>query len=362
MEGIDKHGIGFTIGKNEYGRYVLYRIEVGLRKGRGTWNATGLAGKPIREALITVRDYVKANLKLVEPEIEEYAINNYNVHVQVVDLMKTHEGSQTGLGFFISVLSAFTKILLLPKTIIVGEMTISGGIIPIQNVAEIILIAKESKAKRLLLPEISKPLLSTVPPDILEDIDIKFFSDPIETWNLAKSDIQVEDSEGVAEVIPEVDSPIEETIEETIHTGILTEPENKNIVVDGNNVAYYGEKDRIAISKKLVILYQWLKNTYGFNVKIFVSSALKYFSEDFEVLVDLFLRDIVQETPAGSSDDYHIINYAIQTDSLILSNDQFKDWKVKYPQLNDEINNRRVTYLWDPRQKRFFIGEFPNTN
>ncbi|MHA1228666.1 MAG: protease Lon-related BREX system protein BrxL [Candidatus Hodarchaeales archaeon] len=359
LEGIGKCGIGFTIGKNEYGRYVLYRVEVGLRKGRGTWNATGLAGKPIREALITVRDFVKANLKLVKPEIEEYDINNYNVHVQVVDLMKTHEGSQTGMGFFISVLSAFTRIPLLPKTIIVGEMTISGSILPIQNLAEIILIAKESKAKRLLLPKISKSLLSVVPSDILEDIEILFYSDPIEAWNLSKGDVkevEPEKSDDTEELPQEVELS-ENKIELHGQNRILQEPEKKNIVVDGNNVAYYGERDRTAVAKKLVILYQWLKNVYGFDIKIFVSSALKYFAEDFDVLNELIQRDIVQETPAGSSDDYFIINYAIQTDSLILSNDRFKDWKEKYPGLADEIEKRRVTYLWDHRQKRFFLGE-----
>jgi len=181
-----------------------------------------------------------------------------------------------------------------------------------------------------------------------------FFSDQIEAWNYSKGEVvegEIADSGHIDTVITE------ETLAKP-----LTEPEIKNIVVDGNNVAYYGEKDRTAYAKKLVLLYHFLRNEYGFSTKIFVSSALKYFAEDFEELEELLKRNIVQETPAGSSDDYHIINYAIQTDSLILSNDRFKDWKEKYPQLKDEIKKRRVTYLWDSRQKRFFIGEFPNTN
>ncbi|MHA1830170.1 MAG: S16 family serine protease, partial [Candidatus Helarchaeota archaeon] len=180
-------GIGFTLGLNHMENYSLYRIEVGLRKGRGNWNATGLAGKPIKEALITVRDYVKANLKRIKPEIQEHDIQNNNVHVQIVDLMQTHQGSQTGLGFFITVLSAFTKIKLKPKTIIVGEMTISGELIPIRNLAEIILIGKESGAKNILLPDNSKLLLSQVPNDITEGMNIIFFTDPIDAWEKAKS-------------------------------------------------------------------------------------------------------------------------------------------------------------------------------
>ncbi|MHA1756577.1 MAG: protease Lon-related BREX system protein BrxL [Promethearchaeota archaeon] len=180
-------GIGFTIGLNGLDRYSLYRIEVGLRKGRGKWNATGLAGKPIMEALVTVRDYLKANLKKIHPEIEEHQIKNNDVHVQIVDLMQAHQGSQTGLGFFITVVSKFLNIPIKEKTIIVGEMTISGALIPIQNLAELILIGKECGAKTLLIPDISKPLLSLVPADILENINIEFYSDPIEAWDKSKN-------------------------------------------------------------------------------------------------------------------------------------------------------------------------------
>src|SRR5271157_2520892 len=123
LEDQTAYGTGFTIGMNGFGRYSLYRIETGLRKGTGTWNATGLAGRPIKEALMTVRDFLKANLKQIKPELEEHDINSYNVHVQIVDLMQTHEGSQTGLGFFITVVSALSGIPIKPKTIIVGEMT-----------------------------------------------------------------------------------------------------------------------------------------------------------------------------------------------------------------------------------------------
>ncbi len=188
LESKSDPGIGFTLGLNNFNRYSLYRIEVGLRKGKGAWNATGLAGKPIKEALITVRDYIKANLKHIKPEIEEHDIHSYDVHVQVVDLMQAHQGSQTGLGFFTSSVSALTKIPLKPKTIIVGEMTISGALIRSQNLAEIILIGKESGAKLILLPDLSESLKKDVPIDILEGIEIKFYHSPIEAWELSKLD------------------------------------------------------------------------------------------------------------------------------------------------------------------------------
>ncbi|MFW9996499.1 MAG: protease Lon-related BREX system protein BrxL [Candidatus Odinarchaeota archaeon] len=367
LEGIKKSGIGFTIGKNEYGRNALYRIEVGLRKGHGTWNATGLAGKPIKEALITVRDYVKANLKRVHPVIEEHSVNNNNVHVQVVDLMKTHEGSQTGLGFFISVLSGFTKVPILPRTIIVGEMTISGSIIPIQNVAETVLIAKENGAERLLLPESSKSLMSVVPDDITADIEIIYYSDPVNAWDLTKDD-KSKSSEEEEEMREDYDIPLVtepgspeplESPEVSAVSKTSTKSSRKRIVVDGNNVAYEREPRNSPVARKIVMLYHWLKNSFGMDIQIFVSSALKHFAKDFSELQGLIDTGHVQETPAGVSDDYFIINYAVQTDSLILSNDRYKEWKEKYPNLKEEIDKRRVTYVWDFRRRSFLLGELP---
>jgi hypothetical protein len=350
--------------------------------------------------LITVRDYVKANLKRVEPIVEEYDVNNNNVHVQVVDLMRTHEGSQTGLSFFVSVLSGFTGLALTPRTIIVGEMTISGEIIPIQNVSEIILMAKESGAEKLLLPEISRSLLSVVPEDILLDIDVVFYTDPINAWDLSKDEItEVEqatvsslaDTEFELEEIStkeNISGNLEEETQKTdeiqklesdvVIQDDLTEQTKSNsnevneklktigisdktsMVVDGNNVAYSNEQKNTPEAKKLVILYQWLKNNYGLDVTIFISSALKHFAEDFDSLEDLMKIGRVQETPASASDDYFIINNAIQNDSLILTNDRFRDWKEKYPNLKEEIEQRRVTYHWDPIKRKFYLGELPS--
>ncbi|GAB4318325.1 MAG: protease Lon-related BREX system protein BrxL [Promethearchaeota archaeon] len=179
-------GIGFTIGLNELGRYSLYRVEVGLRKGKGTWNATGLAGKPIKDALITVRDFIRANIARVKPFLHEHDVKNFDVHVQVVDLMKAHKGSQTGMGFFLCVLSAFSKIPLRPRLVVAGEMTISGALIPLENLAEIILIAKDNGAQTILLPANSRSLLDLVPPDITDGIDVEFYDDPIQAWEFAK--------------------------------------------------------------------------------------------------------------------------------------------------------------------------------
>ena len=374
-----KEGIGFTLGLNHLGRYSLYRIEVGLRKGSGRWNATGLAGKPIRDALLTVRDYIKANLKLISPEISEHDIKNNDVHVQIVDLMKTHQGSQTGLGFFITVLSKLTKISLKQKTLIVGEMTISGALIPIQNLAEIILIGKESGAKSILLPENSKSLLSQVPKDILEDIKIEFFNDPISAWNLAKSsnepaefDINTENDNNLPKEKVGNDSEMDKSAPlEPEHVSHEKKPTKKRIykqeiefqlppvpvaskkyeckvILDGSNVARDLNNSKQGSIKQVLRLRDQLIQFGIPNDQIYIifgAGLRHHIPEDEKTLYQALLRNQnINQAPAGQDDDYFIIEFAIRKDAFIVTNDFYKDYIMRYPKKRIFIRTHRISY------------------
>lgn len=385
-------GIGFTIGLNKLGSLTLYRIEIGLRKGRGTWNATGLAGKPIKEAMITVRDFLKANLKRVEPEIPEHNIKNFDVHVQVVDLMQAHQGSQTGLGFFISVVSKFLGIPIKPKTIIVGEMTISGALIPIQNLAEIILIAKECHAERILLPDNSQALLSQVPEDIKEDIEIIFFKDPIDAWNLSKSsnekqEIKLEEEESTSKDKAENEDENKIKIKST-HSEYINKnqddlsPENTNdkitfqakppskeknllelpipptapkkyeciVILDGSNIARDKTNSKKGSIKQVLRMRDHLIKFGIPNEQIYVifGSGLRHHipEEEKPLYQRLLQEENFAQAPAGQDDDYFIIEFALRKEAFIVTNDFYKDYKERHPDKRHFIRTHRISYKY----------------
>jgi hypothetical protein len=160
-------------------------------------------------------------------------------------------------------------------------------------------------------------------------------------------------------------NPIQESIignkkiKEFNHRYIRLPPLDR-IVVDGNNVARTDEEDKGASSEKLIRLYKELRDPYKFKeIIIVISAAFKHNSKDFNKLSRFIKRKIIRETPAGASDDYFIIQQAIQMNALILTNDLFRDWKKKYPELKDEIEKRRVTFFIDSREESFILGEYP---
>lgn len=136
-------------------------------------------------------------------------------------------------------------------------------------------------------------------------------------------------------------------------------PPISRIVVDGNNVVKMEKEGEKYSVKKLIQLYEELKTKYQFvDIVIFISAALKYAVHDFQNLEFLISSNVVRETPAGVSDDYFIIQQAIKDDTLILTNDLFRDWKEKYPKLKKDIIKRRVTFMIDPKTKEFILGEY----
>jgi len=79
---------------------------------------------------------------------------------------------------------------------------------------------------------------------------------------------------------------------------------------------------------------------------VVVSSALKHKIDDKEGLLNYLKNDDFIEGPAGRSDDYFIIQLALEKDAFIISNDQFKDWREVNPDLAEQIEERRVAFTF----------------
>jgi ATP-dependent Lon protease len=168
-------GVVYTVGLDtDTGKTNLFRIEVGVMKGGSHYHVTGAAGRAIREAIRTAYDYIRGNLSRFTAE---RSLDDCDVHVQVVNLMQDKEGSQTGAAFLVAVLSALLDRPITSGTVILGEMTIQGVMMPVSALGESLQAIKENGGQRVLVPAANARDLSTVPPDLLSGLDIAFFSD-----------------------------------------------------------------------------------------------------------------------------------------------------------------------------------------
>jgi ATP-dependent Lon protease len=168
-------GAVFTIGLDaESNRYALFRIEVALMKG-SNYVVTGTVGTKMREAIRTAYDYLKSNIHRF---VIDKSLDDLQVHFQVVNLMQAKEGSQTASAFFIALFSALIGKPVRPATVILGEITVQGGVLPVSDLAECVQLARENGARRILIPIANAKDIPQIPPEILSGLELAFYSDP----------------------------------------------------------------------------------------------------------------------------------------------------------------------------------------
>jgi len=168
-------GATFTVGLDvEAGRYALFRVEVALMKGSG-YVVTGAAGPAMREAVRTGYDYLRSNLHRFTID---RSLEDLQAHFQVVNLMQAKEGSQTASAFFVALFSALVGKSVRPATVVLGEITVQGGVLPVRDLAECVQLARENGARRALVPIANAKDIPQIPGEILSGLEIAFYSDP----------------------------------------------------------------------------------------------------------------------------------------------------------------------------------------
>ena len=169
-------GTAFTIGQDMLSaRYVLFRVEVALMKGGGTYTVTGAVGRAMREAVRTAYDYLRSNLHRFTID---RSLEDLNAHFQVVNLMQAKEGSQTAAAFFVALFSALVKKPIRPATVILGEITVQGSVLPVADLAECVQLARENGARRVLVPTANAKDIPRIPSELLAGMELAFYSDP----------------------------------------------------------------------------------------------------------------------------------------------------------------------------------------
>jgi ATP-dependent Lon protease len=174
-------GVLFTVGQDsEADKMCLFRVEVGVMSGGGKYSVTGVTGKAMKDDIKTAYDFIRVNIHKVSVE---KSITDYDIHIQVVNLMQAKEGSQTGVAFLVSILSALFERPVRSGTVVLGGMSIHGILMPVTRLGESLRVLKENGGTRVLLPSLNAKDLSNVPPDILAELEIGFYNDPFDcTW------------------------------------------------------------------------------------------------------------------------------------------------------------------------------------
>ena len=169
-----KPGSVYTVSKSKTGMIGCYMLETQMMPGNGKLTCTGIgAGKEPKEATNTAFNYLKANGNrisgLISTTTKDYIINYQ-------DMQGIGMTGNLALPTLIAICSAALGKTPLNSLAILGEISIGGTLIKVDELASTLQVCLDSGAKKVLLPITSAGDLGTVPSDLVGAFSLIFYS------------------------------------------------------------------------------------------------------------------------------------------------------------------------------------------
>ncbi|MGQ2375830.1 protease Lon-related BREX system protein BrxL [Companilactobacillus zhachilii] len=172
-EGTEKPGQVYTVNYDKQGKLGLFEIESQMISGNGKFEKTGISGnRQTGEAMETAYKYLKANSRLISSKID---INTHDYVVNAVNLDNADMTDHLSLSTYIALVSVSIGRPTVDSLVILGEHTIGGLIRKPDSLADILQVAVDSGARRVLLPNTSAADLSMVPAELLGAFTLIFY-------------------------------------------------------------------------------------------------------------------------------------------------------------------------------------------
>jgi ATP-dependent Lon protease len=105
---------------------------------------------------------------------------DHDYHLHVVELHNTGPTTATTLATFVALCSGVLARPLQQQLVVLGNMSLGGNIVPVENLAESLQVAFDAGAKRLLLPMASVRDIPTIPGELFAKFQTGFYSDPVD--------------------------------------------------------------------------------------------------------------------------------------------------------------------------------------
>lgn len=177
-EGMTTPGHVYTISKNKFDMVGVYRLETQILSGSGKFERTGLGNdRDAKEATNTAFNYLKANGRAISSSISTTS-NDYVVNYQ--DLNGIGMTSYLTLPTLIAMCSASLNKPTLSSLAVLGDISISGMIAKVEDLANTLQVCLDSGAKKVLLPITSAADLGTVPSELVGAFSLIFYTTPQE--------------------------------------------------------------------------------------------------------------------------------------------------------------------------------------
>ena len=172
-EGICNPGQVYTVSQCKSGMIGLFRLESQMLPGNGKFERTGLGSeREAREAANTAFNFLKANAGHISGAIST-TTKDYIVNYQ--DLQGIGMTNKLALPTLIALASIALNKPTVSSLAILGEISIAGTMIKVDELANALQVCFDSGAKKVLLPITSAVDLSSVPPELIGCFNLIFY-------------------------------------------------------------------------------------------------------------------------------------------------------------------------------------------
>ena len=173
-EGMCNPGQIYTVSQGKSGMIGVFRLESQMLPGNGKFERTGLGSdRECREASNTAFSFLKANGNRISGSIST-TTKDYIVNYQ--DLQGIGMTGKLALPTLIAICSIALAKPTVSSLAVLGEISISGTMIKVDELSNSLQVCLDSGAKRVLLPITSAADLGTVPPELVGSFNLIFYN------------------------------------------------------------------------------------------------------------------------------------------------------------------------------------------
>ena len=173
-EGICNPGQVYTVSQGKSGMIGLYRLETQMLPGSGKFERTGIGtDRECKEATAIAFNYLKANSNRISQSI---STTTKDYFIDYRDLQGIGMTNKLALPTLIAICSIALSKPTLGSLAVLGDISISGTVIKVENLANCLQACLDSGAKKILLPITSAQDLATVPSELMGSFSIIFYS------------------------------------------------------------------------------------------------------------------------------------------------------------------------------------------
>ena len=175
-EGALNPGVIHTVATGSSGQLGLFRLETQVTAGNGSLKMSGLgSNSAAKEAIKVGFDYFKAKASRISASIKP---GDHDYHLHLVELHNSGATTSLTILTFLALCSAVLARPMQAQMVVLGNMSLGGNIIPVENLAESLQVALDAGAKRLLLPMASVQDIATIPGELFAKFQTSFYADP----------------------------------------------------------------------------------------------------------------------------------------------------------------------------------------